>query len=179
MLNKKELRKKAKEIRFSLDIEKISEGIVKNIQNLETYKKANNVMIFYPLKHEVNLLGLLNDRKPEGIKKFYLPKVQGENLLVCPYKIGDELTISEFKTEEPISAPVDSNILDIIFVPALMVDKHLHRLGYGGGFYDKFLSKNAISATKIVAIPSALVIEKLPSENFDAKIDIAVTEITR
>lgn len=172
MQEKKELRKKAKEIRKSLDMEPISEKIVGNIFGLKEYVKSKNIMIFYPLGHEVNLLGLLSDRD----KNFFLPRVQGEKLLVCPYKMGDELSLSAFKTQEPITEPVDADILDLIFVPALMVDKHLHRLGYGGGFYDKFLSNHASNATKIVAIPSALMVSKLPSESFDAKIDIVVNE---
>jgi len=171
MQDKKELRKKAKEIRHSLDMENISEKIVENILKLDIYKTAQHIMIFYPLKHEVNLLKLLEDGK-----NFYLPRVEGEKLLVCPYNKDDELTISKFKTKEPITAPVDANTLDIVFVPALMADKKLHRLGYGGGFYDKFLSKNALNSTKIVAIPNALIVEKLPSEHFDAKIDIIICE---
>jgi len=179
MFEKKELRKNAKIIRSSLDVKTISEKIVENIFDLNEFKQANNIMIFYPIGHEVNLLGLL---KNESTKNFYLPKVQGENLLVCPYKIGDELVISKFKTEEPTSEAIDPDLLDLIFVPALMVDSHNHRLGYGGGFYDKFFYRHtnmAQNATKIVAIPSALMVDKLPSESFDAKIDIVITEIKR
>jgi len=171
MQDKKALRKLAKEIRSSLDIKTISEGIVKRIKECELYKDSQNVMIFYPLGHEVNLLGLLNDKK-----NFYLPKVDGENLLVCPYKSGDKLTISSFKTEEPITEPVSPEILDLIFVPALMVDNHNHRLGYGGGFYDKFLAKNALNSKKIVAIPKTLIVNNLPFDNFDVKIDITICE---
>lgn len=173
MQEKKELRKKAKEIRQSLDMQSISEKIVKNIFGLKEYVNSKNIMIFYPLGHEVNLLGLLADSD----KNFFLPRVDGEKLLVCPYKMGDELAVSAFKTQEPTAKPVDADILDLIFVPALMVDKHLHRLGYGGGYYDKFLSNHAKNATKIVAISSALMVSKLPSESFDAKIDVVVTEI--
>lgn len=172
MLTKSELRKKAREIRHSLDMEKISEEIVKNIRKNEIYLQAKHVMIFYPLKHEVNLLGLLDDNK-----NFYLPKVDGENMLVCPYKDGDELTESAFKTLEPLTTPINPEILDLVFVPALMVDKHLHRLGYGGGFYDKFLSKHALKSKKIVAIPSALITQKLPSESFDVKICALISDI--
>ena len=138
MQDKKELRKKAKAIRNSLDIEQISEKIVENILNLEIYKKSRHIMLFYPLSHELNLLKLLNSED----KKFYLPKVRGEELFICPYKIGDELVISKFKTKEPTTNQVDPSILDIIFVPAMMADKNMHRLGYGGGFYDKFFAKN-------------------------------------
>lgn len=173
MLTKIELRKKAKEIRNSLDMKNISENISKAIINSDVYKNAQHIMIFYPIGHEVNLLHLLNE---ENGKKFYLPKVDGEDLLVCPYKSSDKLEISTFKTKEPLTNPVEPGILDIIFVPALMVDKKFNRLGYGGGFYDKFLSKYKLKAKKIVAIPSALIVDELPNESFDEKIDIIICE---
>lgn len=171
MQTKSELRKKAKEIRNSLDMGKISEKIIKNIKENEIYKQSKNIMIFYPLKHEVNLLELLDDNK-----NFYLPKVDGENMHVCPYKNGDKLTESTFKTLEPITTAINPEILDLVFVPALMIDEENHRLGYGGGFYDKFLSKHALNSKKIVAIPSALRIKNLPSESFDVKIDVTICE---
>lgn len=172
MVEKIKLRKKAKEIRNSLNMKEVSLKITENIMDFDIYKNAKNIMIFYPLKHEVNLLSLLKDKN----KHFYLPRVQGENLLVCPYNFGDRLTVSSFRVEEPTTEPVDSEILDIIFVPALMADKNLNRLGYGGGFYDKFLSKNAKKAVKIVAIPGTLTTETIPSESFDEKVDFVITE---
>lgn len=171
MESKKELRKKAKEIRNSLDIKKISEKIIENIQSLKIYKMAKNVMIFYPLKHEVNLLALLNDNK-----NFFLPKVEGENLLVCPYQKGDKLVESRYKSKEPLTESINANILDIIFVPALTVDENFNRLGYGGGFYDRFLSSVNKEIIKIVAIPEVLISSKLPSEAFDVKIDAIISE---
>lgn len=171
MLTKIELRNNAKHLRKTLDIKSISEKIVENISALETYQKAKHVMIFYPIGHEVNLLALLNDNK-----QFYLPKVDGDQLLVCPYNKKDKLLVSDFKTHEPMTDPINPDILDIIFVPALVVDKHFNRIGYGGGFYDRFLSKNAHKATKIVAIPSALIVDKIPEENFDEKINMVISE---
>lgn len=173
MQEKKELRKRATAIRKSLDIVKISDKIVERILDLEIYKEARHVMIFYPLGHEISLLKLLQESKD---KHFYLPKVDGKGLLVCPYKDGDKLILSNFKTEEPTTEPIDTDILDVIFVPALMVDNNFNRLGYGGGFYDRFLSRHAPQAKKIVAISSTLITENLPSESFDAKIDIIVSE---
>lgn len=173
MITKNDLRKHAKKIRMSLDIKTISEKIIENILGLDIYKKAQHVMIFYPIGHEIDLRALLSDKT----KTFYLPKVDGENLLVCPYKTDDELKISSFKTEEPTSKPIDdTSILDVIFIPALMVDKNLNRLGYGGGFYDRFLSIQSKKTIKIVAIPSALIVEQIPSDDFDEKIDIQICE---
>jgi len=181
-VNKEDFRKRAKEIRKSLDMEKISGEIIVKIKSLDVYKKAQNVMIFYPLKNEINLLPLLKDNKD-----FYLPKIKDDNMLVCPYKIGDKMSVSSFKTQEPTSEPVNPEILDIIFIPALMVDKNFHRLGYGKGFYDRFLGKVGIiypvahqqkaNPIKIVPIPSELITDKLPADDFDKTFDIILSEI--
>ena len=117
-----------------------------------------------------------SEKTEEGGKNFYLPKVNGDELSVCPYSFGDELTESEFGTSEPKSPPMNPDFLDLIFVPALMVDKDFYRLGYGCGFYDRFLSKNAKNTIKIVPIPSALLVDSLPHDEFDFQIDISVDE---
>ncbi|MDD3437489.1 MAG: 5-formyltetrahydrofolate cyclo-ligase [Candidatus Gastranaerophilales bacterium] len=172
MFTKNELREKAKQIRSLLEIEKISENIIRNVKETEIYQAAKHIMIFYPMEDEINLLGLLDDDK-----NFYLPRVEGKELVVCPYKKGDELKFSSFKTQEPTSQPVNPNILEIIFVPALMADKNFHRLGYGKGFYDRFLSKNAQKAIRIVPIASLLVRDSIPSDEFDAQFDIILDEL--
>lgn len=175
MFTKAELRAKAQQIRSILDMEKISEKIVENIINAEIFQVAENIMIFYPLNDEINLLPLMNETR-FGAKNYYLPKMQGEELVVCPYKKGDTLTKSRFNTQEPLTEPVDPMTLDIIFLPALMVGKDFHRLGYGKGYYDKFLAKNAHKAIRIVPISSLLVKETLPADEFDEPFDVLVDE---
>lgn len=172
MITKVELREKAKQIRNLLEMDKMSEKMVESIRSAEVYHVAENVMIFHPLKDEINLLPLLKDNK-----NFYLPKIQGDELVVCPYKEGDELVNSKFNTQEPLSEPVNPAILDIIFVPALVVDKNFYRLGYGLGFYDRFLSKNAQNAIRIVPIPSSLIKDEIPHDEFDVQCDIILDEL--
>lgn len=173
MFTKDELREKAKQIRSLLKMNTLSQKMVESVRSAEIYQVAENVMIFYPLEDEISLLELLKDNN----KKFYLPKVQGDELVVCPYKAGDNLVVSKFNTKEPLSEPVNPDILDIIFVPALMVDKAFHRLGYGLGFYDRFLSKNAQRAIKIVPIPSLLIREEIPFDENDAQFDVILDEL--
>ncbi len=162
MENKTNLRGYAKSLRKTLDIEYISTNLVKKIRELPCYKSAQNVMLFYPTKFEINLLQLLEDNK-----NFYFPKVEGEDLLVCPH--CEKYEKSSFNIMEPCSNPVNADILDLVIVPALMADKAGYRLGYGGGFYDRFLSQ--CNAETLTALPSELIVEKLPHDNFDVPID--------
>lgn len=166
--NKQQLRIWAKEERKKLNIELLSRELVKKLQSTIEYNQAQNIMIFYPLKNEINLLELLNDTT----KNFYLPRIDSEKLLCCPFKKGDKLCESCFKTKEPLSEPTQ-NILDLVIVPALAVDKNNYRLGYGGGYYDRFLTGENIY--KIVCIPKELLIETIYPEKFDIQIDKIIT----
>lgn len=110
----------------------------------------------------------------EEDKNFFLPKVNGKELLICPFKNGDILEVSSFNIKEPCSNPVDPICLDLAIVPALAADKRCFRLGYGGGFYDRFLTQYKIKT--ITAVAHQLLIEKLPVEKFDVPVDFVITD---
>ncbi len=166
-MNKEELRKKIKALHKTLSFD--SNSLADKLAQAKEYKQAKNIMLFYPLKDEVNLLSLLKDKS----KNFFLPKVDGENLLCCPYGEGDELCVSCFKTMEPVSPAYDKSLIDFVIVPALCCDKNNYRLGYGGGFYDRFL-KN-FRGTKAVCLPKELIVETVFPESHDVPVDIVIT----
>ena len=172
METKDQLRQKAKEIRKSLNISYLSKFFCQKIFEFTYYKNSKNIMIYYPLKHELNFLELTK-LNPE--KNFYLPKVNGENLLVCPYDNCTQLKCSKMNILEPCSNPISPTELDLIIIPALLIDKKNYRLGYGGGFYDKFIAKFEGNFKTLCAIPKELIIESLPVEKFDKKIDYILT----
>lgn len=165
MEDKNSLRIKIKNKRKNMPTEEISARITEKIRHSKTYTDAKNVMIFYPKKFEINLLNLLSDNK-----KFYLPRVNGEDLVVCPYKNGDELKKSDFGVLEPITQNIDPSELDLVIVPALAVDKSHNRLGYGGGFYDRFLAKYGNNFKTIVGIPKEFFFDRIPTRRLDIKI---------
>ena len=166
-LFKEELRKEIKAKRKLLNID--CQMLVEKLTKTQEYKLAKNIMIFYPLKDEVDLLSLLKDKA----KKFYLPKIDGENLLCCPYGEGDELCVSCFKTFEPVTEACDKNIVDLVIVPALCCDKNNYRLGYGGGFYDRFLKD--FRGKKVVCLPEELIVETVYPEAHDVPVDLIIT----
>jgi len=167
LFNKQQLRKWAKEERSKLNMEALSRELVQKLIKTKEYKQAKKIMIFYPLKDEVNLLSLLDDKT----KTFYLPKIDGDNLLCCKYDKGEPLCESCFKTKEPLKEPELNFIPDLIIVPALAADKNNYRLGYGGGFYDRFLGANR-GAKTIVCIPKKLIVENIHPDDYDIPVDI-------
>lgn len=170
MENKLDLRVKIKILRKSLDIVRISGVITKNIMTHPVFVQASDIMIYYPLKYEINLLKLI-DLAPN--KNFYFPKVDGEKLLVCPN--CNDFEKSDMNIFEPCSNPVSPEILDLVIVPALAVDEEHFRLGYGGGFYDKFLSQNN-NIKSLTPICKDFIYKSLPKENFDRQIDFIVSD---
>lgn len=164
------LRTKIKSLRKTLDLEQKSKILVDKIKQTNLYKNSSNIMIFYPKKYEINLLNLLEDDK-----NFYLPRVNGENLEVCPYKINDELKKSNFEIFEPITKSIDPSILDLVIVPALAVDKNGNRLGYGCGYYDRFINNYSQYFKTITAIAEEFFYEKIPANKYDKPINIVIT----
>ena len=168
MNEKTELRNKAKVVRKNLDTEKISVQLCCLVRENEAYRASKNVMMFYPKAEEFDFRALLSDDK-----NFYLPRVSGDELEVCPYRIGDNLKKSEFGVLEPESDKVDPKVLDLVIVPALMADKNGYRLGYGGGYYDRFLGANEVKT--LCVLPKELVVDELPYDDYDIKIDYIIT----
>lgn len=175
---KKNLRKIYKEKREKLfhsgEIDKIS-GII--CAKLDKYiKDAKNILIYYPFESELNILKILENPDFKD-KNFYLPVCSNDKILVCPYKTGDELILNKYKIYEPKTEPIsDVGILDIVITPALCADKNCNRLGYGGGYYDRFFKEKNLHAKKIVIIADEMLADTLPTEEFDIKCDIVLTE---
>ena len=167
-MDKKTLRQLAKEKRKNLCVN--CDLLVEKIVQTDEYKCSKNIMIFYPLKNEVNLLSLLKDKT----KTFYLPKVCGQNLLCCPYSEGDELCISVCKTLEPKTESCDKDVIDLVVVPALCCDRKNYRLGYGGGYYDRFLQD--YKGKTIVCLPKELIVETVYPEEHDIFVDRVITD---
>ena len=170
-MNKQSLREWARDKRKNLDMVRLSSILSNKLTQTLAYKQSKNIMIFYPLENEVNLLSLLEDKT----KQFYLPRIKENELECCSYKMEDELSESAFHTQEPICKACNKTDIDMVIVPALACDKNNYRLGYGGGFYDRFLTD--FKGIKAVCIPAELIVESVFPEKHDIKIDLIITEL--
>lgn len=166
--SKASIRKWAKKVRK--DFLHCNEKIIENLKCSKEYQIATNIMIFYPLENEINLLSLLEDSS----KKFFLPKIDDKELLCCPYSGNENLVKSCFDTQEPCTEACDKKDIDLVIVPALCCDKNNYRLGYGGGFYDRFLQD--FGGKTVCCINKNLVVKTIFPEEHDIKMDIIITD---
>ena len=168
--NKNELRKYFKNSRKNLEIDKISEKIYENLCKIPQYANAENVFTYYSVKDEIRTQRILNEKE----KSVYIPKIIDGKMIAVKFE-EEKIVTGAFGIPEPES--VEEYILgnsDVVIVPALAADKNFYRLGYGGGFYDKYL-KNS-KGTKIVLIPQKHLISSVLEEPHDIRCDIIVTE---
>lgn len=106
-------------------------------------------------------------------KLVFLPKVEGENMVAIKISKTTNFKTNKFGINEPVGET--ENIDDFVaIVPCLAVDKKGNRLGYGGGFYDKFLK--AKISIKIAICYDFQVVENIESMSFDVSMDLIVTD---
>lgn len=189
--DKIELEKKKKLIRKyileqlnSLNEEEVrrrSENVEKNLGSLSVYKKARCVVFYYPLKKEVNLLGIIREAlKNKEVCFPVIDLVKGELIPYQVQNLDDDLVKGPWGVIQPAKEKtrrVSREELDLVVVPGLAFDKEKNRLGRGGGFYDRFLKKLSKKTKKVGVIFNFQLLEDLPF-NFpqDEKVDFVVTE---
>ena len=180
-MDKKLLRKEMRARRKSLTEFKrqtLSNEIVKKFLTQDVYKNSQVIMAYVSMPEEVQL------------QKIFVDAFAQKKILVIPFIIGkgemqavqvesfDALEVGEFgiltvrKDSRKIISPEKINC---VIVPGTAFDLNLNRLGLGGGFYDKFLPR-AVNAKKIALAYEFQIVENVPTEPHDFKIDMIITE---
>ena len=106
-----------------------------------------------------------------------LPVITGTEIVARAWMPGEPTATTSFGAEEPIDgAPIEPSSIDVILTPAVAVDRSGGRVGYGGGFYDRFLPRTRADALRVaVVLAEQLVDEELPGGRFDLRVDAIVT----
>ena len=143
------------------------------------YKKKNiSISSYYPSSFEVNTLKLFEIRFVKKLKIF-LPVINRNNSMnFYKWKKNGVLRINHFGMLEPALLR-DHVIPDIMLVPLLAFDNQNNRLGYGGGFYDRYLNKYLKKYNNILTIGIAFSFQKhhkIPVLNNDVKLNYILTE---
>ena len=158
----------------SHDLLKIaSKKIQKRLDKIFAFKNAKKIGVYYPIGSEIFTQDIIQELLSKG-REVFLPKVIGESMEFRKIIDFSSLEPGNFDIMEPKEeCPVDNN-LDVILIPTVGISQTGVRLGYGYGFYDRFLAKN-----KTVAISLTLekqIIKNIPKSEHDIIMDWIVTE---
>jgi 5-formyltetrahydrofolate cyclo-ligase len=180
---KKEARKKLKEARKQLSLNEIEEkslAIANQLLSLDIWDNTY-FHIFLPIEEqkEVNTEFILNILQAKD-KEIVISKSDFETRAMSHFLLTDNTKIkkNEYNIPEPINGlPVPVEMIDVVFVPLLAYDKRGNRVGYGEGFYDKFLSECKPNVVKIGL--SFFEPEEFIEDVFenDVKLDFCVTSL--
>jgi len=102
-------------------------------------EKFKNIMLFIPLKNEVNIKPLIKLLRERGYN-LYVPYMEGKSFKLVPYRLP--LFNKKFNIKEPRVSNRRVKTIDLAIVPILGIDKSLKRVGFGKGMYDRFFEKN-------------------------------------
>ena len=176
-MKKSEIRKKILKIRKANHSNKIKINF-KSLFKIIKKEKIKGKIIggYYPYNYEIDLIDIL--KKFE--KKNYtisLPKIRKNyQMNFLRWSTDDPLVINSLGIPEPISK--DVKYPDIVLVPLVAFDKNLNRVGYGGGFYDRYIKKikKINNAVSIGLAYSFQKVKKISTDENDMKLDFIVTE---
>jgi|AntRauTorcE11897_2_1112592.scaffolds.fasta_scaffold25018_2 5-formyltetrahydrofolate cyclo-ligase len=151
--------------------------IFDRLKELDEFKQARIIHTFVSLneRNEVDTHDLIKELLIVG-KKVFVPVTNFETgeLDHSELTYFGDLELNKWGVPEPKSTRPLIEKLDIILVPLLGADESFNRLGYGKGFYDKFLQ--SAEALKIGLIFDEFIQSEIPVDDFDEKLDILITE---
>ena len=176
-MNKHKLRSKILELRKKNQ----NKNFEVNVNIFFSFLKKNNYIFqnvggYFPSNYEIDDLKILKFLEKKNFN-ILLPVIKKNNQMdFFKWSANDPLKINKFGIPEPIGRKIF--IPDILLIPLVSYDRKLNRLGYGGGFYDRYIEKIE-KHKKIIKIGLAFSYQKtkkIPINKFDKKLDFIINE---
>ena len=153
--------------------------IFDKLVNSRLYKDAKSIFIYVSYGSEVDTIKIINDALFKG-KRVYIPKTIKEKKEMIAVNIStlSGLIVDEHGILEPKT--VDKNNIadnfDLILMPGLAFDMFGNRVGYGGGYYDRFIHGQKNSNIKVALSYNIQIVDKITAEEHDIKVNYVITE---
>lgn len=178
------MRKQIFALRDSLAAGEISDksgAIGGQLEQLPFYREARVIMFFLSFRSEVDTSGMVKDNLARG-KRVLVPKAVHEGRGLIPSELIDyekDLAPGYYGIPEPQPGtlrPVDPLAIDLLIVPGVAFDLQGNRLGYGGGYYDRFFERLRPGVPLVALTFELQLVEEVPVEPWDRRMDWLVTE---
>lgn len=171
-MDKKELRKISLKKRMLITERSNKEKIIYT-KLWPIIKDAKSVAFYMPIKGEVDLTELIDYCLKNSIKVF-LPKISGQKMIFKQILSRCDLELGTYNILEPRNINNNSETPEIVIVPLLAFNKLRYRLGYGKGYYDRFLT--SYSCISVGVAFSEQLVDNLPYEKHDYQLDLIITD---
>lgn len=149
-----------------------SDKITQCLENSPFFQQARTIALYHALPGEVQTAAFIEKWYPQ--KQLLLPVVDGNELILCPYKGKDSLKKGRLGVLEPISDTKNSFFPELIIVPGLAFDRQRNRLGRGKGYYDRLLATTPVPCIGLCF--QFQLFEQIPTDPHDCKMSMIITE---
>jgi len=140
------------------------------------FAAARSLALYSPVRKEVDTRGIFSIACRQG-KQVYYPRVAGKHLHFVPISRTEQLVPGAFGVLEPAAdLKPGQQVPDLILVPGVAFDRCGHRLGYGRGFYDRYLARCCDKAVRVGFSYSFQLYDALPVDAHDQSLDVLVTD---
>lgn len=181
-MDKKNIRKIMTSKRNALTKEQVkhkSNNIYSNLKRIKEFDEAEQILCYINIKNEV-ITEKIIEYFQKSNKRVAAPKVLTDEMEFYYFSSDEELIKGYFNIPEPVNITDDNKCIpnkdDIIIIPGLAFDKSGGRVGYGGGFFDKYLSRNKNLIKIAVAYDFQVIDEIIEVSDYDVKPDYIVTD---
>jgi 5-formyltetrahydrofolate cyclo-ligase len=175
---KRRVRRRVLALRDAMPVERravAGDAIADRFLALPEVVRAGSVMLFWSFGSEVPTAGLVERLHDRGVL-VALPRIEGADVVPVAYAPGDPTRATPFGAREPAGGEaLEPERLEVVAVPGVAFDRRGRRIGYGGGFYDRFL--RTTPAVRIgLAFALQVLDEDLPAGHMDLPVAVIVTE---
>lgn len=173
-MKKEFLRKKYKEKRDNIKNKVTKDNLIyQKVINNKDILSSKTLLIYISINSEVDTIKIINYFL--NTKNIAVPKIIDNDMFFCYVTNLNELTSGKYNIPEPTNENIVTDFDNAIcIVPGICYDKENYRIGYGKGYYDKFLSKNKIKTIGLCY--KECMIEKIDNDKYDYKIDEVITD---
>ena len=146
--------------------------IHQNLKQITSFTNSQNIACYFPIGSEVDTHDIMLDILQQD-RNLLLPKIVNDNLKFYIVTNLEKLEKGSFEIMEPKDSCKKAEKIDCVLIPTVGVSKSGVRLGYGKGYYDRFLSLT--DTIKISLTYSKQIVKSIPNDSHDVKIDWIVT----